>query len=299
MDHGFIYYRHRGGEIDRDRIDFRLSDSTDPSNQSGILSLDVLLTPSGNLPPHEMEGTERWIVVEESSGAVLGKDRLWYEDVENRSDNVLYTVTSQPFFPDETSTTDAGRLVFLEASDDPVDGYARLSRAEPLSTFTQADVNEGRVAYVAPKVDIGPIERHGRFVFAVTDLHGTATMGQQFNITVRPVDNQQPRLHALAAAVSTAGSRSVRLGADNLIIYDPDTDFNKLTVTIITTPRFGQLTKNGRLLEVGDSFPATDFNASDIRLISLQLLFSVSFPRKKYANLPPKQSDLYFKIFKY
>ena len=265
VDRGFIYYRHRGGETDRDRVDYRLTDSAEPPNQSGRLSLEVRVIASGNLPPHEMAGTERWIVVEESSGAVLGRDRLWYEDVEDRSADVVYTITSQPFYPSEWTTTDAGRLVFLDARDDPAAGYARLSRAEPLFTFTQADVNEGRVAYVAPRTDIGPTARHGRFVFAVTDVRGTAIMDQEFNVTVLPVDNQRPRLRALAAAVSTAGGRSVRLGADNLEIYDPDTDYDKLVVTVEATPEFGRLTKNGQPLTVGDFFQATDFNASDIK----------------------------------
>jgi len=69
----------------------------------------------------------------------------------------------------------------------------------------------------------------------------------------------------VAAAVSTAGSRAVRLGVDNLVIYDPDTEFTKLLVTVVATPKFGELTRNGEQLRVGDSFPATDFNASDIR----------------------------------
>ena len=265
VDRGFIYYRHRGGQTDQDWIDYHLADFSDSANQSGKFSLEVSVTPSSNLPPHEMQGTERWIVVEESSGAVLGKDRLWYEDVEDRSDNVVFTITRQPFYPSELTTTDAGRLVYLDGTEDPAAGYAQLSHAEPLFTFTQADVDEGRVAYVAPRTDIGPFERNCRFVFAVTDVHGTAIMDQVFNVTLRPVDNRPPRLHALAAAVSTAGSRSVRLGADNLIIYDPDTDFNKLLVSVVATPKFGQLTKNGQQLKVGDSFPATDFNASDIR----------------------------------
>jgi len=75
-------------------------------------------------------------------------------------------------------TTDAGRLVFLDGGDDPAASYARLSHTESLWTFTQADVNEGRVAYVAPRTDIGPMERHCRFVFAVADVHGTAIMDQ-------------------------------------------------------------------------------------------------------------------------
>jgi len=265
VDRGFIYYRHRGGETDRDRVDYRLADFINPPNQSGKLSLEVVVTPSGNFPPHEMEGTERWIVVEESSGVVLGRDRLWYEDVENRSDNVVYTITSQPFYPAAMTTVDAGKLVFLDGRDDPSASYARLSQAQPLFYFTQADVNGGRVAYVAPRTDIGPTERLCRFIFAVTDQQGTAIMDQVFNVTVRPVDNQRPRLRALAAAVSTAGSRSVRLGADNLVVYDPDTDSSKLLVTVVATPKFGQLTKNGDQLRVGDTFPATDFNSSDIR----------------------------------
>jgi len=265
VDRGFIYYRHRGGETDKDRVDYRITYLTNLPNHSGTLFLEVLVTPSSNFPPHEMEGTERQIVVEEASGAVLGKDRLWYEDVENRSYNVIYTITSQPSFPSDLTTTDAGRLVFLNGRDDPADSYTRLSTAPALFTFTQADVNEGRVAYVAPRTDIGPKQRLCHFLFAVEDRQGTAIIDQMFNVTVTPVDNQRPRLRPLAAAVSTAGSRSVRLGADNLVIYDPDTDFSKLVVSVLATPKFGELKQNGQQLKIGDTFPAADFNTSDIR----------------------------------
>jgi len=86
-----------------------------------------------------------------------------------------------------------------------------------------------------------------------------------FNVTVHPVDNQRPIFRALAAAISTAGGKTVRLGADNLLISDPDTEFDSLRVSVVATPKFGQLTKNGQQLRVGDFFPATDFNASYIR----------------------------------
>ena len=86
-----------------------------------------------------------------------------------------------------------------------------------------------------------------------------------FNVTIQPVDDQRPRLRPLAAAVSTAGGRTVRLGADNLVVYDPDTSLDKLVVSVLATPKFGELTKDGQQLRVGDTFPATDFNASDIR----------------------------------
>jgi len=181
VDRGLVYYRHRGGESGRDRVDYWIGGG-DSAVRSGRLSLQVRIAASGNLPPHEMEGTERAVAVAESSGAVLGKDRLWYEDVEDRSDSVLYTVTRQPFYPSARTTTDAGRLVLLDGMDDPADSYGRLSRAQPLFEFTQTDVNEGRVAYVAPKSDIGPSERHCRFAFAVTDSHGTSIMDQVSNV---------------------------------------------------------------------------------------------------------------------
>ena len=57
----------------------------------------------------------------------------------------------------------------------------------------------------------------------------------------------------------------MRLGSDNLVIFDPDTDNSKLLVTVVATPKFGELTKNEKQLNVGDFFPATDFNTSDIR----------------------------------
>jgi hypothetical protein len=55
VDRGFIYYRHRGGETPAtDQFEFRLTDDSEGPNKSGKYSLEITVSPSDNIPPHEL-----------------------------------------------------------------------------------------------------------------------------------------------------------------------------------------------------------------------------------------------------
>ena len=78
VDRGLVFYRHRGGASDRDRIDYQLTDSADYESAAvrGKFSLHVVVIASGNLPPHEMDGTERWIGVDAQCHPVAESEAL-------------------------------------------------------------------------------------------------------------------------------------------------------------------------------------------------------------------------------
>jgi hypothetical protein len=316
VDRGFIYYRHRGGETPAtDQFEFRLTDDSEGPNKSGKYSLEITVSPSDNIPPHELIqqdistssseleessiSTPRRVSVNETDVVILGRDILSYEDVENRTDNVQYTITSQPYFVTSTITIDAGRLILLPAdasqtsmassstSGRPAfvrrDVVARLVSRDGslLTTFSQADVDDGRVAYVPPRDDIGSIERHVRFMFAVSDSRGACIMDQTFDITVMPVNNQLPHLSTTITGnaseqhsdrggkIEVIEGGSTRLDAHSVVVYDPDTDLDKLTIAVEEVPSHGRLTKDGKQMIVGDTFTPVDLNNSDIRLVTV------------------------------
>lgn len=61
----------------------------------------------------------------------------------------------------------------------------------------QDAVNYMKVAYMPPLHDIGPHPRHVQFTFSISNQHGGTLHGICFNITVLPVDNQVPEVHAM------------------------------------------------------------------------------------------------------
>jgi len=309
VDRGLIYYRHRGGETPTiDQFEFRLTEDSDGPNKSAKYSLEITISPSDNIPPHELvqldasssddeesRSSTRRVSVFETDAVVLGRNLLSYEDVENRTDSVQYTVTSQPYFITSSITVDAGRLVLLSADShrslvqstlSPQRGAEYFRResieqvavvGDPLMTFSQSDVDGNLIVYVPPRDDIGPVERHIRFFFAVSDSRGGSIMDQQFDVIVMPVDNQLPHLSTTTtgsngddnrdgvAVIEVPDGGSTRLDADKVIIYDPDTDLDKLTIAVEDLPTYGRLTKDGKEMIIAQTFLPIDLNSSDIR----------------------------------
>lgn len=63
--------------------------------------------------------------------------------------------------------------------------------------FSQHAVNFMKVAYMPPIMDIGPYPQYVQLVLSVTNHLGKTVTGICFNITVMPVDNQQPQVEKL------------------------------------------------------------------------------------------------------
>ena len=63
------------------------------------------------LPPQQLEGTSKQLSVKETDLATITKEHLYYVNVGDRDDDVVYTVTSQPYFLTTSITIDAGRII--------------------------------------------------------------------------------------------------------------------------------------------------------------------------------------------
>lgn len=268
VDAGLIYYHNLGGESIADTLEFRLMDDNDPPNKSGKYTLEVRIIPANDLPPNLVDGTKQILIVNETELGIVRKEILWYEDVEFPGDDIVYTITSQPHYPTTPLTLDAGRFVSIENSTTKWD-MAAAESAPALRTFTQRAVNEGRVAYLPPREDIGLINRTARMVFAVSDRYGNSIIDQVLQIVILPVDNEEQ--HASMKSLRVMKGGLIRLTAEMILASNPDKDLKDLRFILDVKPRNGELLKDRLAIAVGDEFTFDDVNKSDIRPVCLRI----------------------------
>lgn len=168
LSRGLIYYHHLGGEIFSDSFEFRLHDDHEPPNKSGKYGVAITIRSVDDMPPQLVPGCTRQLSVYETDIAIITPESLHYIDTESPEHDLLYTVTNQPFFLTTTITIDAGRVI----STANMTHLIKDPNMAAIHLFTQNEINHGRVAYMPPIEDIGPIRRHARFHFTVSDSSG-------------------------------------------------------------------------------------------------------------------------------
>ncbi|ELU06436.1 hypothetical protein CAPTEDRAFT_228288 [Capitella teleta] len=259
---GVIYYHHLGSQDPSDSFEFRLMDKSEPPNKSAKYRVDISIQPSGNnLPPNRVDGTSSELTVRETDIAYITKDHLWYEDPEHleHGSEVVYTITQAPFFLSTSVTVDAGRLVNVEN----VTLVVKTHSLPPVMSFTQEQVNQGKIAFMPPLEDIGPISRQARFTYAVSDREGSFVQDESFDLTIMPVNNQVP--HMVVNDISVKEGEVVHLTTSHITAYDPDTEEYELIFTLEQEPRYGQLLKDDIKLVEGEQFTLLELTSANIR----------------------------------
>lgn len=263
ISRGHVYYHHLGGEIFSDSFSFILRDGHRPANRSPVYETRITVEAVQDMPPSPVRGTRRRVRVRETDLVVLTSDQLSYTDLESDDADLVYTVTSQPFFLKSSVTIDAGRIVSTA-------GLAKAVKNASLPaihTFTQRQINYGKVAYMPPADDIGPLRRYVQFSFSVSDETGNKVLAQSFDITLLPVDNLPPTLSASTLRVLEGGG--VKVTSNDIAALDPDTEQDALTFAVEKTPGHGRLLLRERPLKTGDQFRLADLTAGHIRQVSM------------------------------
>ena len=268
ISRGYIHYHHFGGETFGDSFEFQIVDSHEPPNKSGKQRVTVHVTPDNDMPPRQVAASQRHLATNESQWVALTSRELEYTDAESDDDDLVYTVTTPPYFLKSAMTSDAGRIVDADAL--RLNG-GNATTLTPLTEFTQRQVNHGKVAYAPPGGDIGTLRRHVQFVFSVADKDGNSVFDQTFDVTILPVNNLAPRLTVRELMIREGGS--VKVTASDISAYDRDTDHAQLTFSLTETPTYGQLLKNEKPMAKGDEFLLTDLTSDVIRCVSCSLLF--------------------------
>ena len=256
---GLIYYHHFGTETSTDSFEFRLMDNHDPPNRSGKYGVAVAVVAVNDLPPTVDERSSRQILIRETDVAYLTQSHLKFIDEESTPEQLVYKITNQPFFLTTTITIDAGRIVYTDDSS----LVSKNPHIPAVHTFTQQDINDRKIAYMPPTEDIGPIRRHARFMFTISDSRGNKVVDQPFDITILPVNNQLPHMSVRKLSVVEGGT--VRVSTNEITAYDPDTDQDELRFVLEEPPKFGSLQKEQIIMTTGDTFTLQDLVRPNIR----------------------------------
>ena len=258
---GLIYYHHMDMSRHADSFEFRLVDNNDPPNKSGKYGVTITIMEVEDNPPRLVAGSSRQLMVNETDIVFITKDILRYTDNESPDEELTYTITNQPFFLTTTVTVDAGRIISVPKTNHTV--LAKDANYATIHTFQQRDINEGYIAYMPPMDDIGPIRRHARFMFTVSDKAGNKVMDQPFDITLLPVNNQVPHMTVRRLSIIEGGT--MRISASDISAYDPDTDQNRLQFILENGPQYGRILKQEEEMQPGDHFTLTDLLRPNIR----------------------------------
>ncbi|KAK2151592.1 hypothetical protein LSH36_358g02016 [Paralvinella palmiformis] len=254
LELGRIFYRHSGSRTLSDFFEIRLMDNSYPPNKSGKFVVNVTVYPEVSEPPHLVPGSSLKLTVKEMDVAFITKEALWYENIYDKDDDIMFTVTSFPYFLTTTITIDAGRLFNIEN----VSHVMKDSSYPPITRFGQDDVDKRKIAYMPPIEDIGPISRHAQFVFAASDSNGNHLFHQVFDITILPENNQVPHMMLHSLQVWEGGTTTVT--NRDIMAYDPDTDQTDLSFVLEQEPKYGLLLKGETRMSSGQNFSPEDLS---------------------------------------
>lgn len=256
---GQIYYQHFGNEVFEDSVNLILVDNGFPPNESPQQVFNVQIQQVHDLPPELCPGTELSLRLLETEVAQITKQMLCFTDGESDDEDLLYTITTPPYFQETHSLTDAGRL-FSTAGlpmvmKDPSQAAVR--------SFTQQAINERTVAFMAPFKEGGPVERTVEFVFSVSDPFGNVILGQLFEVTVLPVNNQEPTIYITDFVVQEGGS--ITFMPMTMTVADMDTLAQQLMVILVSEPTNGIIQVGDRNLTSGEAFTVVDIMTGLVR----------------------------------
>ncbi|XP_027143924.1 FRAS1-related extracellular matrix protein 1a isoform X2 [Larimichthys crocea] len=259
LSQSMVYYRHLGNEVFDDSFEVVLSDFNDPPNLSESQVVMVHIEPVPDQPPKEVPGSSRCLVIKETEVVHITRQHLHFVDQESPDSELTYTVTTPPFYTGFHSSPDAGRLFLV----DSIPKFTKDSNAPVLRLFTQHAVNFMKVAYMPPIMDIGPYPQYIQLVLSVTNHLGKTVTGICFNITVMPVDNQQPQVLTNRLTVDEGGESW--LGPEHLLLSDVDSMEEALQVELQREPQHGALQLGGLQLKPGRSFTVQDLKSLKVR----------------------------------
>lgn len=187
-------------------------------------SLPVL---QSNLPLTVSEGDQR----------ALSNTLLLVRDANDPPENVVYTLVSPP-------SSTVGSLSF---------GPTALVAN---STFTQADINNGRLTYVHN----GSETIADSFVFSVSDGRGGSITPTTYNINVVPVNDPVTLLANQPLTLSEGAA--VEITNANLNATDIEQGPERLVYSLGTSVRSGTLLVGGRPITTGGTFTQADIDSN-------------------------------------
>ncbi len=226
-----LSYSHNGSEAVTDGFTFTLSDGALGGTLAPrSLSISVIGTDD---PPVLVSNTG--ITLAEFQSRLLATSLLNATDVDTTNpDLIIYSVLSAP-----------------------TNGVLSRGTVSQISTFTQGDLNNGRIVYGHNR----PQTNTDTFTFTVSNPGGPVGATRTFNVAVTGV-NFIPAIATNAGLTLSEGSTAA-LSTTLLQVSDADSAAPQLTYSLIGAPVNGSLTRVGfGTLAVGSTFTQLDLDTA-------------------------------------
>ena len=212
IDGNRVRYQHGGSENHDDSFTYSVSDGTN----TVMGNFAITITPVSDAPTQVR--SEGFSVAEGEAAVIMDTLHLQFNDVDNAATELTYTITDAP---------DHGGL---EISDDGGSTWGALGGR----TFTQNDIDEGRVRY---RHD-GSENHADSFAYSVSDSVNSVT--GNFAITITPVSDAPMQVRSGGLSVAE-GEAAVIMDTLHLQFNDVDNTATELTYTITDAPDHGGL----------------------------------------------------------
>ena len=230
LDAGRVSYAHDSSENFVDQFQFTASDG-EFTLASATFALTI--TPVNDAPT---AGANLGLTLAEGATAVVSGAMLKTNDVDNSTTQLVYTVANQPSH---------GTL--------NLNGSALAANG----TFTQADLDAGRVTYTHDSSE----NFNDQFTFTVTDGEFTLSTAT-FALVITPV-NDALTAGANSGLTLAEGSTAVITG-EMLKTNDVDNTSAQLVYTVANLPTHGTLNLNGVAIATNGTFTQADLNAGRV-----------------------------------
>ncbi|KFP55519.1 Chondroitin sulfate proteoglycan 4, partial [Cathartes aura] len=216
---GEISYHHNGSRNTRDELQFTVEANEVVVEDTLAISVFLDTHPS---PLRIVNHREIHVFQGEAAG--IKEEYLLVAHEEIPPQDIVYLVSSPPA---------SGFLAMLQHSRDSNEQPS----LDPIQSFTQEDVNNGRVLYLHSK----PEEDHDRFVVDITASGADPLEGVVVSLTVLPITVP---LDVRNITVPGGGSATLSTGILNI----PNAYYTALGVefTVLEPPRFGTLLNSER-----------------------------------------------------
>ncbi|XP_063718198.1 FRAS1-related extracellular matrix protein 1-like isoform X3 [Symsagittifera roscoffensis] len=245
LEKGLIYYRHGDDRIADDSLGFIVEDCV--GNVSPMSSLDIAVLPSLDRPPQPDTSATHRVTILETQVKAITSNILGYTDADTKAENIIFRILSALHFADSFEPEDAGQLVLSDT--EPVRGKTYRD----IDTFTQLDVEKGRLWFVPPKSDLGMKNREVHMIYEVDDsligeMSRTVLKTNALNISLVAIDDRPPS--AIIRTLEVEDSTFRIIDQNDIRISDVDSDMARVQMRMSDLPQHGLLMVDGRPADV-------------------------------------------------
>ncbi|XP_030622204.1 extracellular matrix organizing protein FRAS1 [Chanos chanos] len=231
VNEGTVWYRHFGSASHDDTFQFQVSSETYPEVLSDSQTFTIGVLPQTPGFPQLSPGADLQITALEDRVTVISPAALSFVDAETPSEKLVYNVT-KPL---------AQGHGVLEHRDRPY---------TPVRSFTQADVNNGKIIYRPPRA---PAHLQELYQYSFTglpesvSLHFTVSDGEHtspemdFAILLLTNHQQPPVFQILDPILEVSPGGRAAVGGQQLAVTDADTAPDELEFELVESPVHGTL----------------------------------------------------------